>query len=135
MIMQLEGAIASEVQRQVRKVLDDPERLATLLGYSLTHQRGRQQNQERGGGAGVVVLRPEPVGVMEIAERAHVHVVTVRHWRARYSDFPKPAWTVSGQPAWDWDAVLAWLKRPRPVGRPRKREPSSRRSGGSSGQS
>lgn len=74
---------------------------------------------------GVVVVRPEPVGVMEIAQRAHVHEVTVRQWRARYADFPKPSWTVSGQPAWDWEAVRGWLKRPRPVGRPRKLEPGT----------
>lgn len=40
MVAQLKGAIASEVQRQVRELLDDPERLATLLDYSLRRQRG-----------------------------------------------------------------------------------------------
>lgn len=47
MVAQLEGAIASEVQRQVRELLDDPERLATLLDYALRHQRAPQDDQER----------------------------------------------------------------------------------------
>ncbi len=63
----------------------------------------------------------QPVGVLEIAQRAGVHEVTVRQWKARYPSFPRPLWTVSGQPAWDWADVQEWLKvTPRRPGRPRK---------------
>lgn len=47
MVAQLEGAIASEVQRQVRELLDDPERLAILLDYSLRRQRGSKTTKNK----------------------------------------------------------------------------------------
>lgn len=64
---------------------------------------------------------PEPVGTLEIAQRAKVREITVRQWRARRADFPKPRWTVSGAPAWDWREVRQWTRKPRRAGRPPKR--------------
>lgn len=69
----------------------------------------------------VVEAEPEPVGTLEIAARARVREITVRQWRARHADFPKPRWTVSGAPAWDWPEVRRWLRRPRRAGRPKAR--------------
>ncbi len=62
--------------------------------------------------------RPQPVGVQEIAQRAGVQQGTVRKWRERHQSFPRPCWSVSGQPAWDWHDVEVWLRKPRRAGRP-----------------
>jgi hypothetical protein len=58
----------------------------------------------------------EPVGVVEIAQRAEVTREAVNKWRERYGaetehPFPAPAWTVGGRPAWDWPAVETWLRK------------------------
>lgn len=50
----------------------------------------------------------EPVGVVEIAERCGVTRGAVDAWRARYTNFPTPRWTVGGRPAWDWSDIEAW---------------------------
>ena len=58
----------------------------------------------------------DPVGVADIAERAGVAPVTVRQWRRRHPEtFPRPRWTVSGQPAWDWPDIEGWLATRQPA--------------------
>jgi hypothetical protein len=52
----------------------------------------------------------DPVGQVEIAERAGVKPVTVKKWRERHPSFPQPRWTVGGNPAWEWEDVLKWLR-------------------------
>jgi hypothetical protein len=51
-----------------------------------------------------------PVGAAEIAERLRVKPQTVHTWRHR-NLVPKPRWTVTGQPAWDWAEIEAWARR------------------------
>ncbi len=51
-----------------------------------------------------------PVGSAEIAERLRVKPQTVHAWRQR-GLLPKPSWTVSGQPAWDWSEIESWARR------------------------
>ena len=51
-----------------------------------------------------------PVGAAEIAARLGVKPQTVHTWRHR-NVMPSPRWTVSGQPAWDWNEIEAWGKR------------------------
>lgn len=50
-----------------------------------------------------------PVGASEIATRLGVRPQTVHAWRHR-GLLPEPAWTVSGQPAWDWATIEAWAR-------------------------
>lgn len=52
----------------------------------------------------------EPVGCVEVAARLGVKRQTVAQWRVR-GVMPAPAWTVSGQPCWDWSTVEAWALR------------------------
>lgn len=52
----------------------------------------------------------EPVGMKEIAERLGYQVESIWQWRAQPS-FPKPRWSVSGRPAWDWPVVERWARR------------------------
>lgn len=50
---------------------------------------------------------PDPVGLVEIADRLGVARQTVDAWR--YRDLlPQPRWTVGGRPAWAWPDVAAW---------------------------
>jgi hypothetical protein len=58
-----------------------------------------------------------PVGAAEIAKRLAVKPQTVHTWRQR-KIMPTPRWTVSGQPAWDWEEIEEWAKR---TGRLRER--------------
>ncbi len=51
----------------------------------------------------------DPVGAVELAERAGVARRTVDQWRQRHPDFPAPTWTVGGRPAWDWPVVADWI--------------------------
>lgn len=53
---------------------------------------------------------PLPVGAAEIAARLGVRPQTVHTWRHRQL-MPKPRWTVSGQPAWDWPEIEEWARR------------------------
>ena len=55
-------------------------------------------------------LQPEPVGLVEIAERLGVKPQTARMWRHREL-LPEPSWVVSGQPAWHWPDIEAWARR------------------------
>jgi hypothetical protein len=50
-----------------------------------------------------------PVGAAEIAARLGLRPQTVHTWRQRKL-MPKPRWTVSGQPAWDWRTIEAWAR-------------------------
>ncbi len=51
-----------------------------------------------------------PVGAAEIAARLGVRGQTVHTWRQRKL-MPPPRWTVSGQPAWDWNEIEDWARR------------------------
>ena len=86
---------------------EEPEDDAAAAEYFDTHDLSE------------LLREPQPVGVLEIAELAKVRPVTVQKWRERHESFPRPRWTVSGQPAWDWWEVQEWLRHPRPVGRPK----------------
>lgn len=55
-------------------------------------------------------MTADPVGAVEIAERAKVQRATVDQWRQRDGTFPAARWTVGGRPAWDWPDVLDWLR-------------------------
>lgn len=55
-------------------------------------------------------IKHDPVGQLEIAERAGVKPDTVKKWRDRHPSFPKPRWTVGGNPAWEWAVVRRWLE-------------------------
>lgn len=59
-----------------------------------------------------------PVGAAEIAQRLGVKPQTVHTWRQR-GILPAPRWTVSGQPAWDWEEIEDWARR---TGRVRERK-------------
>lgn len=50
-----------------------------------------------------------PVGATEISGRRQVALGTIEAWRRRHPNFPVPAWTVGGRPAWNWPDVAAWL--------------------------
>lgn len=63
-------------------------------------------------------LMIELVGVVEIAERAHVQPGTVQAWRERHDDFPTPMATLRAGPVWSWTAVERWLRVRPPAGRP-----------------
>jgi hypothetical protein len=52
----------------------------------------------------------EVVGLTEIADRLGVKPQTVAQWRWRCIGMPAEQWTVSGQPAWDWETVAAWAR-------------------------
>ncbi len=52
------------------------------------------------------------VGEREIASRLSVQPQTVHQWRQR-GQLPEPDWTVSGQPAWDWDRLCHWARETR----------------------
>ncbi len=52
---------------------------------------------------------PEPVGLVEIAERLCVKQQTAQTWRQRKL-LPAPKWTVSRQPAWDWRDIEVWAR-------------------------
>lgn len=54
-------------------------------------------------------ISADPVGAADIAERLGVKRQTVAIWRRRHTDFPKPRWTISSQPAWDWSDIAPWL--------------------------
>lgn len=62
---------------------------------------------------------PDPVGVMEIAQRSGYPAETVGHWKYRSTrgqmpanPFPKARWIVSGEDAYDWNLdILPWLRR------------------------
>ena len=95
------------------KEADIPEDLEAARDYFDSHDLSGLMAD------GVVMVTREPVGVQEIAERAGVSEVTVRQWKRRYPGFPRSRWTVSGQPAWDWQEVRAWVRKPRRPGRPR----------------
>jgi predicted DNA-binding transcriptional regulator AlpA len=63
-------------------------------------------------------LESFPVGAAEIAQRLGVRGQTVHTWRQRKL-MPPPRWTVSGQPAWDWNEIEEWARR---TGRLRARD-------------
>ena len=50
------------------------------------------------------------VGVAEIAKRHGTTAGTVRSWRYRHEDFPKPLAELGMGPVWDWNDVAPWLK-------------------------
>jgi predicted site-specific integrase-resolvase len=52
---------------------------------------------------------PDPVGLLEIAERLGVARQTPRMWHHR-GLLPAPRWTVSGMPAWEWADVAEWAR-------------------------
>lgn len=52
----------------------------------------------------------DPVGTVEVADRAGVSRSTVDQWRQRDLGFPAPRWQVGGRPAWNWPDVATWLK-------------------------
>lgn len=66
----------------------------------------------------------DPVGATEIATYADVGLDTVKRWRERHSDFPQPAWTVGGRPAWRIGDIRDWL---RSTGRLPGHNPADRR--------
>ena len=51
----------------------------------------------------------EPVGVVDIARRLGVRQQTVAMWRYR-GLLPDPRWSVSNQPAWDWQDIRRWAE-------------------------
>lgn len=53
---------------------------------------------------------PVPVGGVEIAQRLGVERKTVAMWNLR-GLLPEPRWTVSGNPAWEWDDIEEWARR------------------------
>src|SRR5262245_23657937 len=55
-------------------------------------------------------LESFPVGGAEIAQRLGVRAQTVHTWRQRKL-MPRPRWTVSGLPAWDWNEIEDWARR------------------------
>ena len=63
-------------------------------------------------------LNSFPVGAVEIAARLGVKPQTVHTWRQRKL-MPEPRWTVSSQPAWDWNEIEDWARR---TGRLRARD-------------
>lgn len=50
------------------------------------------------------------VGVPEIAARAGVKTDTVRKWRQRHDDFPRPLADLAAGPVWSLEAVERWLR-------------------------
>lgn len=58
----------------------------------------------------LAVVACTPVGVAEIAQRLDVRGQTVAMWRYRRL-MPKPEWTVSGQPCWNWTTIEEWARR------------------------
>ncbi len=68
--------------------------------------------------AGALLLPgDEWVGIDDIAQRAGVRRTTVDKWRQRHPAFPPPL--DERPPRWAWSDVAAWLRIPRPVGRPK----------------
>jgi len=51
---------------------------------------------------------PEPVGLVEIAQRLGVKRQTAAMWHYR-GLLPEPRWRVSGQPAWEWADIERWV--------------------------
>lgn len=52
----------------------------------------------------------DPVGIVDIAERAGVSKSAVRMWIYRRSDFPPEAGRVNADRWWHWPDVDAWLR-------------------------
>lgn len=51
------------------------------------------------------------VGVTEIATRLRLkNVQTVRDWRRRYDDFPKPVASLAMGLVWSWPEVERWAR-------------------------
>ena len=57
----------------------------------------------------VASKRCDPVGTLEIAQRLGVRQQTVAMWKLR-GLLPAPAWSVSGNPAWDWPDIERWAR-------------------------
>lgn len=53
----------------------------------------------------------ELVGISEIAELAGVQPNTVKVWRQRHDDFPKPVAQLKMGPVWTWEQVRPWVER------------------------
>jgi hypothetical protein len=49
------------------------------------------------------------VGYREIADSMNVQIGTVRIWRYRHRNFPKPLVTLANGPIWDWYEIRQWL--------------------------
>lgn len=53
----------------------------------------------------------DPVAACDIADRLGVTRSTVSNWQTRYTDFPRPVFTVAhGTRIWDWADVVAWAQ-------------------------
>jgi hypothetical protein len=50
------------------------------------------------------------VGVPEIADSAGVRADTVRKWRQRHADFPRPIAELNAGPVWSLEGVERWLR-------------------------
>lgn len=57
----------------------------------------------------VADLEVDPVGVADIAGRLGVKQQTVAQWKLR-GLLPRPRWTVSGTPVWQWADVAVWAR-------------------------
>ena len=57
-----------------------------------------------------MALRPDLVGIAEMAQRHGTSAGTIRSWRYRHDDFPKPLAELGMGPVWDWRDVEPWLK-------------------------
>lgn len=51
----------------------------------------------------------DPVGIVDIAQRAGVTKAAVRMWIYRRADFPPPDGLVNADRWWHWPRVQAWL--------------------------
>lgn len=57
----------------------------------------------------LLLVDPDPVGLVEIAQRLGVRRTTADVWRNR-GLLPEPRWTVGGRPAWAWADIEKWAK-------------------------
>jgi predicted DNA-binding transcriptional regulator AlpA len=56
------------------------------------------------------MVKADPVGLADIAERLGVRRQTAKDWKNR-GLLPEPRWHVSGSPAWDWSEIEKWARR------------------------
>lgn len=104
------------VDAELRRMFDDLDAESAAWEAFYAHERAVTLEQACRGdlvdSSNVVDMtpKPEPVGIVEIAQRLDVKRRTVDQWGQR-DLLPAPRWTVGGRPCWDWADVEAWARK------------------------
>jgi ParB/RepB/Spo0J family partition protein len=98
------GAVCSRLQaEQDQEVMFDPDSFLQVEDF-VAEATATVDN-----GSTIDEVEADPVGVADIAERLGVKQQTVAQWKLR-GLLPKPRWTVSRMPVWQWADIAAWAR-------------------------